>query len=51
MRNVETYKDFEIFQSFEKGSFPEFMILDERGSGHVEASLEDCKATIDSWEE
>ena len=42
-----TYKGYEIFKSYTEADT--WTIIDERGSGHVLSSLEECKAEIDGW--
>ena len=42
-----TYKGYEIFKSYTEANT--WTIIDERGSGHVLSSLEECKAEIDGW--
>lgn len=42
-----TYRGLEIINNNDG----EWTIIDVNGSGHVETSLQDCKDTIDDWEE
>tara|TARA_A100001518_G_C1160908_1_gene15796 strand:+ start:402 stop:554 length:153 start_codon:yes stop_codon:yes gene_type:complete len=49
MKRTHEYAGYEIIEDKSVVGCGRFTIIDDNGSGHTEASLSDCRETIDNW--